>query len=103
MSANFNLANQDNVLANASRKQLNEWSVKVRLNPDRTARGSDCQKFWNDKILPKIAQRAIVLTAGFNVAFNQVEDLRNLHRDLRKRFEDPDGFLLSNLTTTASA
>nr|ARR75610.1 hypothetical protein [uncultured bacterium] len=47
ISANFNLANQDNVLANASRKQLNEWSLKFRLNPDRTARGRDFQKYWD--------------------------------------------------------
>jgi hypothetical protein len=103
VSANFNLANQDNVLANASRKQLNEWSVKVRLNRDRTARGADFQKFWDDDVLPKIAQRAIILVKGFDVAFNKQKDLRDLHRNLLKRFEGADGFLVKNLASTSSA
>jgi hypothetical protein len=103
VSANFNIANQDNVLANASRRQLNEWSVKVRLNPDRTARGRDFQKYWNDTVLPKIAQRAIVLTSGFDVAFNKQKDLRDLHRNLLKKFEGPSGIIVSHLAGTSSS
>jgi hypothetical protein len=103
VSANFNLANQDNVLANASRKQLNEWSVKVRLNRDRTARGADFQKFWDRDILPKIAQRAIVLTTAFTAAFNNQKDLKALHENVFQKFVGPTGFVVSNLASTASA
>jgi hypothetical protein len=103
VSANFNLGNQDNVLANASRKQLNEWSVKVRLNRDRTARGADFQDFWNTTVLPKIAQRAIVLTTAFVAAFNNQKDLQVLHENVFKKFNGPTGFVVSNLASTASA
>lgn len=103
ISANFNLSDKDNVLASASRRQLNEWSVKVRLNSDRTARGKAFQRFWNGTILPKIAQRAIVLTAGFNVAFNKEPDLRRLHRAVRTEFEKADGFLDSTITNIAGS
>jgi len=103
VSANFNLDNKDNVLANASRRQLNEWSVKVRLNPDRTARGKEFQRFWDANVLPKIERRAIVLTTGFNEAFNKVKDLRVLHRGVRGKFEGATGFLVSILNTKATA
>ena len=102
-AANFNLGNKDNVLANASRKQLNEWSVKFRLNPDRTARGKDFQKYWDANVLPKIERRAIVLTAGFNEAFNKQKDLRKLYRDVRNKFEGASGFLVNTLKNTTAA
>ncbi|MCU1266576.1 MAG: hypothetical protein JWM21_2894 [Acidobacteria bacterium] len=103
VSANFNLANQNNALANATRKQLNEWSVKVRLNPDRTARGKDFQAFWDKNILPKIAQRAIILTKGFDAAFNKEDDLKALHENVFLRFDGPSGFVVSNLAGTSSS
>jgi hypothetical protein len=103
ISANFNLANQDNVLANASRRQLNEWSVKFRLNPDRTARGRDFQKYWNDNVLPKIGKRAIVLTKGYNQAFNDVPALGTLRENVLEKFEKSDGFLLTTLNNSATA
>jgi hypothetical protein len=102
LSANFNLENKDNVLANASRRQLNEWSVKFRLNRDHTARGRDFQNFWDANVLSKVEKRAIVLTTGFNEAFNKVEDLRVLHRGVRDKFEGPTGFLVTTLNNTAT-
>ncbi len=103
VSANFNLADQENVLANASRKQLNEWSAKLRLNPDRTARGKDFQDYWDKNVLNDIEQRAIVLTAGFNEAFNNVPALGKLRRRVRDKFEGASGFLITTLTAQASA
>jgi len=103
ISANFNLDNQDNVLANASRKQLNQWSVKFRLNPDRTSRGNDFQKYWNREVLPKIAKRAIVLTEGFNDAFNNVRPLGRLRRSVRNNFEGTGGYLMTSLNNTVTA
>jgi len=103
ISANFNLANQDNVLANASRKQLNQWSVKLRLNPDRTARGRDFQKYWDANVLPKIERRAIVLTGGLNDAFNNVPALGRLRRSVRTSFEGTNGYLMTVLNSTAAA
>ena len=103
VSANFNLTNQDNVLANASRKQLNEWSVKLRLNRDRTARGRDFQKYWDANVLPKIQQRAIVLTAALNETFNKTPALGKLRRAVRNKFEGGSGFLMTTLNAQAAA
>jgi hypothetical protein len=47
MSATFNLNNQDNVLANATRNQLSQWSIKARLFGDRSTRSQAFQDFWN--------------------------------------------------------
>lgn len=91
------------MLANASRRQLNEWSVKFRLNRDRTARGADFQEFWKKEVLPQIEKRAIVLTTGFDQAFNKVKDLKKLHRSVRAKFERPTGFLVTVLKTNAGA
>src|SRR6185436_15775936 len=96
------LNNTDNVLANARRSQLNEWGVKFRINPDRTARGKDFQDYWNTNVLPKIERRAIVLTQGFDVAFNKQKDLRRLHRDVRPKFEGAKGFIVTVLNNKAN-
>jgi hypothetical protein len=103
ISANFNLADQDNVLANASRKQLNEWSAKLRLNPDRTARGQDFMDYWNKNVLHQIEQRAIVLTTGFNAVFNDVPALGKLRRRVRDKFEGANGYLITTLNAQAAA
>lgn len=103
VAANFNLDNKDNVLGNASRRQLNNWSVKVRLNRDRTARGADFQNFWDANVLPRIEKRAIVLATGFDEAFNRVKDLKKLHRTVRDKFEGPTGFLVTVLKANAAA
>jgi hypothetical protein len=103
VSANFNITNQDNVLANASRKQLNEWSVRLRINRDRTARGRDFQKYWDANVLPKIQQRSIVLTAALNETFNKTPALGKLRRAVRNKFEGTTGFLMTTLTAQAGA
>lgn len=103
VSANFNLTNQDNVLANASRKQLNEWSVRLRLNRDRTARGRDFQAYWDANVLPRIQQRSIVLTAALNETFNKTPALGKLRRAVRNRFEGTTGFLMTTITAQAGA
>src|SRR6185503_15597797 len=73
------------------------------INPDRTARGKDFQDYWNTNVLPKIERRAIVLTQGFDVAFNKQKDLRRLHRDVRPKFEGATGFLVTVLKSNATA
>jgi hypothetical protein len=103
VAANFNLDNKDNVLGNASRRQLNNWSVKVRLNRDRTARGADFQNFWDKNVLPRIEKRAIVLATGFDRAFNKVKDLRDLYDAVQLKFEGPTGFLVTVLKANAGA
>ena len=62
VSANFNLTNQTTPLANASRKQLNEWSVRVRLLGDRSTRGADFRDYWNKNIRGKVQRRLVAIT-----------------------------------------
>jgi hypothetical protein len=53
-SASFDISNKDNLLTNASRKQLQEWSVRVRLTGDKSSRSPEFIKFWNTTILDKL-------------------------------------------------
>ena len=62
IAANFNLTNQATPLANASRKQLNEWSVRLRLLGDRSTRGMDFRDYWNKNIRHKVQRRLIAIT-----------------------------------------
>jgi len=67
VSANFNLTNQTTVLANASRKQLNEWSVRFRVLGDRSTRGSDFRQFWRDNISKRVQRRLVAITHAARV------------------------------------
>jgi hypothetical protein len=57
VSATFDLNNKDNVLSNVSRKQLTEWSAKLRLTGDRSTRSKVFQDFWTREIAPLIQTR----------------------------------------------
>jgi len=70
MSASFNLSNQENVLANASRKQLTEWSVRLRLTGDRSSRGTVFQNFWTDKIRGTVGRPVALENLGENLILN---------------------------------
>jgi hypothetical protein len=49
VSASFNISNQDQLLANATRSQLREYSIKYRFAGEIAARGSDkLQEIWNE-------------------------------------------------------
>lgn len=64
LSASFNIATQDPVLANATRQQLKEWAVKFRIFGDQSFRSDKFVKFWNEKIRPKILRRLNVVKGG---------------------------------------
>jgi hypothetical protein len=53
-SASFNISNETDLLGNASRKQLTEWSVRLRLTGDRSNRGKDFRIFWRDSIRKRV-------------------------------------------------
>ncbi len=84
LSATFNLTNQDNVLANASRKQLTEWSAKLRLTGDRSTRSQEFQDFWDKEIQPLKTKRLTVNTKMRNIIAND----KNLNDG---GVADPDG------------
>jgi hypothetical protein len=81
-SATFNISNQDNILANATRRQLAEWAINIRLTPDRTTRSAQFYEFWRQNVEPKINAEAVVITQA------QASIFRNETELLRREIED---------------
>jgi hypothetical protein len=89
VSANFNIANQTDPLSSARRKQLSDWSIKVRLNKDYSSRSTTFQSFWDKDVAPLIEQRAVIYVSAFDTAFNK--EIPDLYKQLREEFQpDPD-------------
>lgn len=67
LAATFDLKDQNNALASASRNQLSEWSVRARLFGDRSTRSKGFQDFWNKPGGPReaIEGRLAAVTAAF--------------------------------------
>jgi len=63
LSATFNISNQDSPLSNARRQALSNYSVKVRLSPDRSPRSQTFQDRWKTDIKPTI-QKDLALIGG---------------------------------------
>lgn len=63
LAATFNISNQDTPLANARRQALSNYSVKVRLSPDRSPRSQAFQDKWKTDIKPTI-QKDLALIGG---------------------------------------
>jgi hypothetical protein len=63
LAATFNISNQDSPLANARRQALSNFSVKVRLSPDRSPRSQVFQEKWRTDIKPTI-QKDLALIGG---------------------------------------
>jgi hypothetical protein len=82
ISATFNLDNQEQVLANANKKQLTEWSTRFRLYGDRSARSKKFQEFWATKIRPEIVKRLEALTKGLKETFT--DPFTEVFRDTTK-------------------
>lgn len=60
VSASFNMTNQNQLLGNATRGQLKEYSVKYRFAGDRSPRSKALEKIW-DEVSGDIQNRLIAL------------------------------------------
>jgi hypothetical protein len=69
ISATFNIANQEDVLSNATRKQLAEWGVRIRLSGDHSPRSRSFQDFWEKNVKKQIEQEAVVITSAAATTF----------------------------------
>lgn len=87
VSANFNIENQDSVLASARRQQLNEWSVRFRVNGDQSTRGKDFRDYWLKNVQGVVQQRLVVLTGAARF-IDADPDLRNLRDQAESQIED---------------
>lgn len=76
ISATFNIANQENVLSNATRRQLAEWAVRIRLSGDHSPRSKRFQDFWEANVKKQIEQEAVVVTAAAAATFKGVAENR---------------------------
>ncbi len=63
LSATFNISNEESPLSNARRQSLSNYSIKVRLSPDRSPRSSEFQERWRTDIKPTI-QKDLALISG---------------------------------------
>ncbi|MCD9187541.1 MAG: hypothetical protein LUM44_14070 [Pyrinomonadaceae bacterium] len=87
LSASFNINNENPLLANATRSQLREYSVRYRLFGDRSSRAPALQEIWDNEIAPKI--RKLLLAEGeLRANIQDVDYLRKLQLDTRKNFVD---------------
>jgi len=57
LSASFNIGDQNQLLANVTRSQLSEYSVKFRFVGDRSPRSKALEKIWDDYVAPNAALR----------------------------------------------
>ena len=77
VSANFNIDDQDNVLASARRNQLSEWSVRGRFTGDRSTRSAEFEDFWNREVRSTFERVPLVLVNEFSDLFrDQTEKVR---------------------------
>jgi hypothetical protein len=76
LSATFNIANQGDLLSNATRKQLAEWGIRIRLAGDHSPRSKQFQEFWEKNVKKQIEQEAVVITLAAATAFKGVTETR---------------------------
>ncbi len=72
-SANFNLSNPNDPLGSATRRQLNEWSIRVRLLGNRSVRSDQFAKVWDEKVRPLVQRRLRSISDAESKTFNEVE------------------------------
>lgn len=88
VSANFNISDQDNVLTNARRNQLSEWSLRARLTPDRSQRSRDAEQIWA-QVRDDFAAPDLVLTGDLATQFQSDAALNAKRREIEDRFRTP--------------
>lgn len=69
LSASFNLQNSNDPLANATRKQLTEWSARFRVFGDHSGRSALAQAKFRELVLPKLQFTADLQTAERSALF----------------------------------
>jgi len=81
-SANFNLIDTNNPTLSATRKQLNEWTAKIRLGKDHSGRSKDArdafEKHLGDTLQTMATSQATILSA----ALGKDKSFAHLHDDI---------------------
>lgn len=84
ISANFNIKDENDVLASARRNQLSEWSVRARLSKDRSTRSAEFEQFWNRDVRGIFERLPLVLVEEFSALFRVETD--TVRRQVGDRF-----------------
>jgi hypothetical protein len=71
LSATFNISNQDSPLSNVRRQALSNYSVKVRLSPDRSPRSTTFQDKWKTDIKPTIQKDLALVGKNIKMILRQ--------------------------------
>ncbi len=100
VSASFNISDQEQILANASRKQLSEWSVRLRLTGDRSSRSPEFRRFWVKTVAPLLQKRLAAQSSVDNTLFEP--DASPSQPDLQAAKQKLEGLSLQLNSTTTS-
>jgi hypothetical protein len=84
ISANFNIEDQNNVLASARRNQLTQWSIRGRLSGDRSTRSPEFETFWNAEVRRTFEQVPLILVNEFSDLFR--DETETVRRKVADRF-----------------
>jgi hypothetical protein len=75
VSASFNIDDEENPLTSARRQQLTEWSAKLRLSADLSARSRSAQRIWDTRIRSRVGQLPAQFQIGLMNIFNQSREM----------------------------
>ncbi|MDQ3745778.1 MAG: hypothetical protein M3444_15485 [Acidobacteriota bacterium] len=89
VSATFNIADQNNVLASATRKQLDEWSIRARLSADRSNRSYSAEQTW-ENFRHDFAKPDIVITGEMAATFQSDPSVEAIRKEVTGQFTAPD-------------
>jgi len=89
VSATFNIADQNNLLASATRKQLDEWSIRARLSADRSNRSYSAEQTW-ENFRHEFAKPDIVITGEMAATFQSDASVEAVRREVAGQFTAPD-------------
>ncbi len=88
VSATFNISDQNNVLASATRNQLDEWSLRARLSGDKSNRSSPAERAWED-VRHKFSAPPRILTGEMKETFSAAE-LNAKRKEVDRQFTGPE-------------
>lgn len=84
VSATFNIANEDNILTNVSRKQLSEWNARLRLSGDRSNRSEAAEDIWVHDVSAAFAAPDNAIT-GAHAALFRNQELETKRREVMNK------------------
>lgn len=105
-SAAYNLQDKSDPLASVTRKNLNEWVVKIRLLGDHSARSADAHRQFADTLEPILKERAIAISGALTNEFGEKAKLIKVPESLLSQILDylnDKGFIADAATSENAA